>query len=358
MNEFSNIKPEKESIEETPLKQIFNKWTWGAFGIYLIFVISAPLVTVHLEFSRIGGLIIRSYPSLFLYAPFFGFLLPFCLAIPIRIISSNKLVFRIAAILVVLIAISLTISDVQGGNMAIWEIKEKLHSTAIYHTDQKYMTIEDHFVTPPDTTNFNQEQIKEFRGNFEEVIKNFVTDDTSNWSITRYAYFISVFFQAFIFLSILISAGIISIFSNSIASTNENKLRNSLISILFSLMLTIIWMLLKIVNTIVKEQWYQEGRLITEMLLTLAVFMVLLFCVAAFWQKFREEIKPITGSLSMLGIVAPGIAAYFKQSFLLEFFGPEPGNIYNYVLALCYVIILMFFFVLSVSNIKVKFNLN
>lgn len=298
-----------------------------------------PLITLVYDFgiSEFTEVTTKIYSDLFFYALTAGFLIPFFLYKPFRLLWDARPKKRTKLILMVSLALALatTTLDFFRGNHAIWEVNEEYHKQTFYVNERgKSLTLSEFYLTPSDS--LAREHYAGFINNAASI-KNF-----NQWSVTRFAYVTSVFIQSFFMYLFMFAATIL--FARHRSLEKHENYKESVASLLICGLLILMWLLLKLSSDFEKQALYETINLkISNLIIPILLTLALLFSSVVYYNRFQEYIKPVLTIASTIGISGITIFSVFNKDFLATWFGRK-AEIGNYFVILIFFVILAFVF--------------
>lgn len=296
-----------------------------------------PRFFLNIEFKEYFDLIAKRYHNLFIFPFVMGWIIPILIYPAIVLVWKNiDLIQKIYVLLPLLIVMIWGTILNDSDDYTIWEIKsEFLESTFISKSDLRSrldnqdlincdykisssldtIKLINHFKNPTATysllmikgdslvcKNIQIEIGNAFHDKIEEILEK-----KENFSLTRYAYSISLALHIFTFLSVFLLTGIvfrkIDIEKSEIKKKGYIKAINR---IAISLVVIIIWVFARMGNQMHKKEIYSHEIEITQEIINLGIillfFLISFFIVGIIWYKLKDLIKTFTSFLSLAGL--------------------------------------------------------
>jgi len=354
-----------------------------SLSIYWLCAGLIPLLTVLNEFGySIGFTYARFYSPLFFYPVIFGpitvyfFLRPFFFLL--RLHKDQRLGLSIRTLLLFVVLMSISVTAVEfSGRAAIWEIKKPAIESTIQELRKNGRISEirdwdnfiDHFSKHPKDPAFNEfgvsEQYREAKLKLEKTRKDFSTiveyaaRKPSNWSATRYTYFLSFFIQQTAMLLLFLTISFLSMpklkeeiekvpLIESVSKANKESslqrkqsLSNQLILLSCALTFSLFWFFMRLPFDLDKSDLYGTSLVSNSaattaigVLYVLATLYVTLTLMFTFNEKFQVVYNTI---ITLIGITATVRSTQSGGNFLGSDASPQ-----NYIICVIVSAIVLF----------------
>ena len=355
-----------------------------SFSAYWVCAGLMPLLIVLNEFGYSTGFTYaRFYSPLFFYPVIFGpiavyfFLRPFFFLLSLHKNQRLGLSTHTLMLFVVLMSISVTAVEFSG-RPAIWEVKRPAIESTIQELRQNGKISEihswesfiDHFSNHPKDPDFNEfgvsdDRYREAKSKLEKTRKDFNTiieyaaRKPSNWSITRYAYFLSFFIQQVAMLLLFLTISFLSMpkLKEEIEkvplierlSTARDKaslqrqlsLSNQLILLSCALTFSLFWFFMRLPFDLDKSDLYGTNLVSNSaattaigVLYVLATLYVTLTLMFTFNERFQVVYNTI---ITMIGVAATVRSTQSGGNFLGSDASPQ-----NYIICVIVSAIVLF----------------
>jgi len=314
-------------------KWLFNPWTYkNQFGItvgvvlallYYIFVGYVPAAFIESRYTY-GAIYVSLYSHVFRYPQFFGWITILLLIPPVLYLRSctplrekkNRLIVLATILFISVLALVIAF---QSANIAPFGVKpEILESNPL---------LCNHFTKQMHT----KEENNAYQ---EEILKLYKNRD--NWSSARYLYYFAVSIQSFTMMFIFVVAAALWLYGDSPDSDNADKFKGALIYCSLTIMVAILWLLMRIAFIHQKPRYFPEisNPVGDYAAAGLFIFIVLLYVIQLFSWLFNKH-SFILGLVSTsLGIFGALFLGSFKET-LVTVFGRNAGLVpYSTILIL------------------------
>lgn len=323
-----------------------------------------PISCILLEFGgELGFNYARFYSPLFIYPLIFGVCSVY---LSLRSISyffnlpdSQRFNLPLSAILLFILTLSIVITSVEySGLPAIWEVKKTAIESTIANMRGKnqFITSWDKFVEHfrehpgiPKRDEFDKisewkdevKRIKLARNEFNNIIVS-TSQNVQNWSITKYFYLVSFFFQQLALFCLFLTISFISIPRfQEYQQTEPDRLRKHLIWLSCSLSFSLAWLFMRLPFDADKLKLYGPDLTSTgaaTFVIGLMYVLAMIYLTIKLWFSYREKFQVIYNIIfAMLGFTATFYSTQSGLNFLGSNASPQ-----NYIMCVIAIPIILF----------------
>ena len=360
-----------------------HKYSVIALLVYWLCAGLIPLSVVLSEFGyRTGFAYAKFYSPLFFYPVIFGlitvylFLRPFFFLLRLR--SPQFLGFKLRHLSIFVLTISFLVTAVEvSGRPAIWEVKKSAIEASIQELTKdgtiseidSWDVLFDHFSNHPKIPSYQDFYIKEeypvvkakiekTRAEFSTIIEH-AAQNRSNWSMTRYTYWLSFFIQQLAMLLLFVTISFLSMpklqerierpslikrpSNNGEESSLREKLSlsNQLVLLSCALTFSLFWFYMRLPFDIDKSDLYGTSLISNSasttaigVLYVLAALYVTLTLRFRFDEKFQVVYNIVIAFLGVMGTIQ---SAQTGGNFLGSDASPQ-----NYIICVITLAIVLF----------------
>lgn len=295
----------------------------GIALVYYILVGYVPAAFIESRYTY-GAIYVSLYSHVFRYPQFFGWITILLIIPPVLYLRSctplkekkNRLIVLATILFISVLALAIAF---QSANVAPFGVKpETLESNPL---------LCNHFTKDMHT----KEENNAYQ---EEILKLYKNRD--NWSSARYLYYFAVSIQIFTMLFIFVVAGALCIYGRSSHSENTDEFKGALIYCSLTIMVAILWLLMRIAFIHQKPRYFPEisNPVGDYAAAGLFIFIVLIYVTQLFSWLFNKHSFILSLVSTSVGIFGTILLGSFKET-LVSAFGKNVGLVpYSTILIL------------------------